>query len=65
MNIRLWVLQVLAAPLYGSSGVMKVFMFQKVSEDVPFRLEIAPNRLRFLRDPCVQSDRLDLAPALL
>lgn len=35
MNILLWVLQVLAAILYGSSGVMKVFMFDKVSGDVP------------------------------
>src|SRR5271156_2580133 len=35
MNILLWVLQVLAALLYGSSGVMKVFMFDKVSADVP------------------------------
>lgn len=35
MNILLWVLQVLAAPLYGSSGVMKVFVFDKVSEQVP------------------------------
>jgi len=35
MNILLWVLQVLAALLYGSSGVMKVFMFDKVSKDVP------------------------------
>jgi hypothetical protein len=34
MNILLWVLQVLAALLYGSSGVMKVFMFDKVSRDV-------------------------------
>ena len=34
MNIVLWVLQVLAALLYGSSGVMKVFMFDKVSQDV-------------------------------
>jgi uncharacterized membrane protein YphA (DoxX/SURF4 family) len=31
MNILLWVLQVLAALLYGSSGVMKVFMFDKIS----------------------------------
>jgi uncharacterized membrane protein YphA (DoxX/SURF4 family) len=31
----LWVLQVLAALLYGSSGVMKVFMFDKISRDVP------------------------------
>src|SRR5262249_42330376 len=31
----LWVLQVLAALLYASSGVMKVFMFDKVSKDVP------------------------------
>ena len=35
MNILLWVLQVLAALLYGSSGVMKVFMFDKISQDVP------------------------------
>jgi len=35
MNILLWVLQVLAALLYGSSSVMKVFMFDKVSQDVP------------------------------
>ena len=34
MNILLWVLQVLAALLYGASGVMKVFMFDKVSGDV-------------------------------
>jgi hypothetical protein len=35
MNILLWVLQVVAAFLYGASGVMKVFMFDKVSEGVP------------------------------
>ncbi|MFZ0010085.1 MAG: DoxX family protein [Steroidobacteraceae bacterium] len=35
MNILLWVLQAIAALLYGSSGVMKVFMFEKVSQDVP------------------------------
>lgn len=35
MNILLWVLQILAALLYGSSGVMKVFMFDQVSRDVP------------------------------
>ena len=35
MNILLWVLQALAALVYGASGVMKVFMFDKVSEDVP------------------------------
>jgi hypothetical protein len=35
MNIVLWVLQFLAALLYGASSVMKVFMFDKVSEDVP------------------------------
>ncbi|HXO34242.1 MAG TPA: DoxX family protein [Candidatus Acidoferrales bacterium] len=34
MNILLWVLQVLAALMYGASGVMKVFMFDKVSKDV-------------------------------
>lgn len=35
MNIVLWVLQVVAALLYGSSGVMKVFLFEKISQDVP------------------------------
>jgi uncharacterized membrane protein YphA (DoxX/SURF4 family) len=35
MNILLWVLQVLAALLYSASGLMKVFMFDKISEDVP------------------------------
>lgn len=35
MNILLWVLQILAALLYGSSGIMKVFMFDNVSKDVP------------------------------
>jgi hypothetical protein len=35
MNTLLWVLQVLAALVYGASGVMKVFMFDKVSADVP------------------------------
>lgn len=34
MNIVLWVLQVLAALMYGASGVMKVFLFEKVSKDV-------------------------------
>ena len=34
MNILLWVLQVLAALMYGASGVMKVFMFDKVSVGV-------------------------------
>jgi len=35
MNILLWVLQILTALLYASSGVMKLFMFDKVSKDVP------------------------------
>jgi hypothetical protein len=30
MSFLLWVLQVLAALLYGASGVMKVFMFDKI-----------------------------------
>ena len=34
MNILLWILQVLAALLFASSGVMKVFLFDKVSKDV-------------------------------
>jgi hypothetical protein len=35
MNVLLWVLQTLAALLYGASGVMKVFLFDKISADVP------------------------------
>jgi uncharacterized membrane protein YphA (DoxX/SURF4 family) len=35
MNILLWVLQVLAALMYGASGIMKVFMFDRISADVP------------------------------
>jgi uncharacterized membrane protein YphA (DoxX/SURF4 family) len=34
MNVLLWVLQVLAALLYGASGFMKVFMFDRISQDV-------------------------------
>lgn len=34
MIILLWVLQVLAALLYGASGSMKVFIFEKISQDV-------------------------------
>lgn len=35
MHVTLWVLQILAALLFGGSGVMKVFLFDKVSADVP------------------------------
>jgi hypothetical protein len=35
MNILLWVLQVLAALVYGASAIMKLFMFDKISEGVP------------------------------
>jgi DoxX-like family len=35
MNVLLWVVQLIAALMYGSSGVMKVFMFDKISHDVP------------------------------
>lgn len=35
MNILLWVLQGLAALVYGASGVMKVFLFDKISGEVP------------------------------
>jgi hypothetical protein len=34
MNILLWILQALAALLYGASGGMKVFMFEQISQDV-------------------------------
>lgn len=35
MNILLWVLQGVAALLFGASGTMKVFLFDSVSKDVP------------------------------
>jgi len=35
MHILLWVLQAIAALLYGASGVMKVFMFDKIKNEVP------------------------------
>jgi uncharacterized membrane protein len=35
MNTLLWVLQGLAALVYGASGIMKVFMFDKIREGVP------------------------------
>ncbi len=34
MNTLLWVLQILAALVYGASGVMKVFMFDTIREGV-------------------------------
>lgn len=35
MNTLLWVLQSLGALAYAASGVMKVFLFDKVTKDVP------------------------------
>ncbi|MCA8963362.1 MAG: DoxX family protein [Planctomycetes bacterium] len=35
MNILLWVLQGLTALLFAASGTMKLFLFDKVSHDVP------------------------------
>ena len=35
MNILLWILQALAALMFVASGVMKAFLFDKVSGDVP------------------------------
>lgn len=35
MNILLWVVQIVAALLYGASGIMKIFMFDKISGEVP------------------------------
>ncbi|MBN9656618.1 MAG: DoxX family protein [Acidobacteria bacterium] len=35
MNMGLWVLQILAALIYGASGTMKVFLFDRISADVP------------------------------
>ncbi len=35
MNALLWILQALTALVYGASGTMKVFMFEKISREVP------------------------------
>jgi uncharacterized membrane protein len=35
MNTLLRTLQILAALLYGASGIMKIFLFDKISGDVP------------------------------
>ena len=35
MNTLLWVLQVLAGLVYSASGIMKIFMFDKISGEVP------------------------------
>jgi uncharacterized membrane protein YphA (DoxX/SURF4 family) len=35
MNILLWILQAVTALMYAASGTMKVFMFDKISGDVP------------------------------
>jgi hypothetical protein len=34
MNKLLWSLQLLGALVYGASGIMKIFMFDKISADV-------------------------------
>ncbi len=34
MNILLWIRQALAALMYGASGFMKVFMFDKIKDEV-------------------------------
>ncbi len=35
MNLLLWILQVITGLIFGASGVMKTFMFDQVSRDVP------------------------------
>jgi hypothetical protein len=35
MNVVLWVVQILGALVFGASGIMKVFLFEKVTADVP------------------------------
>jgi hypothetical protein len=35
VHLTLWILQGLTALVYGASGVMKLFLFDKVSADVP------------------------------
>lgn len=35
MNVLLWVIQIAGALLFAASGIMKLFMFDKISHDVP------------------------------
>lgn len=35
MNTVLWILQALAALIYGASGVMKIFLFDKIKGEAP------------------------------
>jgi len=35
MNILLWILQILMALIFTGSGLMKIFMFDKISADQP------------------------------
>lgn len=35
MHVVLWILQAITALLYAASGGMKVFMFERISADVP------------------------------
>jgi hypothetical protein len=35
MNIVLWIVQIVGALMYAASGVMKIFMFDEISGDVP------------------------------
>ena len=36
MNVLLWIVQLLAALLYGASGVMKLFLFDRISGEGPW-----------------------------
>ena len=58
MNTLLWVLQALAALVYGSSGVMKIFMFEKIGIS-PEGKAIGKFRATGVRPKC--SDRLRAA----
>ncbi len=65
MNILLWTLQIVGALLFLSSGVMKVFMLEKVSHDVASFGALPPrawNALGVLELVCVLGL---LLPALL
>ena len=62
MNILLWVLQGLAALLYGASGVMKLFMFDEISKDVP-SFGALPRKLDGSRHPRTRLRGRSIVPA--
>jgi hypothetical protein len=46
MNTVLWALQIIAALLYGPSGIVKMFLSEKMNRDFPDMRVLSPNGWR-------------------